>query len=134
MVNSTRTVSDTKTENIRVQTESFFLPDRSNISDPYFFFAYRIRITNEGGEPARLVSRHWIITDSLGHVEEVRGPGVVGEQPRLEPGQSHEYTSSCPLHTQFGTMSGAYRMERDDGSFFEAEIGEFLLCARPLLS
>lgn len=92
-----------------------------------YFFAYTIHISNEGQQPARLVSRHWIITDANGHVEEVRGEGVVGDKPRLEPSQSFEYTSGCPLATPVGSMRGYYRMVRDDGSSFEVVIPEFLL-------
>lgn len=118
-------MSDTLTRSIRVRTETFFVPERSNQKDNLYHFGYRIRITNEGAEPAQLIGRHWIITNGLGEVEEVRGPGVVGEQPRLKPGETFEYTSSCPLHTRCGNMRGTYRMVREDGSSFHAEVGPF---------
>ena len=86
-----------------------------------------MRITNDGVAPVRLRSRHWIITDGEGEVQEVKGPGVVGAQPRLEPGQAFEYTSSCPLPTPVGTMHGTYQMQWDDGSGFDAQIAAFSL-------
>jgi ApaG protein len=94
-----------------------------------YFFAYRITITNVGDAPARLMSRHWIITDGSGRVEHVKGPGVVGEQPRLEPGAGFQYTSFCPLPTPVGTMEGSYQMVRDDGREFDAQIAPFTLAA-----
>lgn len=121
----TVTKSDTLTEAIRVRTESFFVPEESDQRSGYYHFGYRIRITNEGDAPARLISRHWIISDGLGRIEEVKGLGVVGKQPRLEPGQTHEYQSCCPLYTRFGTMRGTYHLRRDDGSMFDVDVGEF---------
>jgi ApaG protein len=112
---------------IDVEAQGFYVADRSSPQQGYYFFAYRIRISNRGQEPARLVSRHWIISDGNGHVEEVRGEGVVGEQPRLSPGEAFEYTSFCPLPTPMGSMQGSYQMIRDDGSGFEAEIPAFTL-------
>lgn len=88
---------------------------------------YKVRITNIGTEGVQLVSRHWIITDANGHVEEVRGPGVVGYQPTLEPGESFEYTSGCPLKTPFGSMHGTYQMVTRGGDHFDAEIAPFAL-------
>jgi ApaG protein len=123
----TLTKSNTLTHKIRVQTESFYVPERSDPRNLLYFFAYRIRITNEGPSPVRLTSRHWIITDGHGQVEEVRGAGVVGEQPRLAPGETFEYTSACPLRTRFGSMRGAYQMVREDKLTFDAEIGQFNL-------
>ncbi|GMV99520.1 MAG: hypothetical protein AMXMBFR84_06590 [Candidatus Hydrogenedentota bacterium] len=120
-------MSDTVTQSIRVITESFYVPDRSNPSEHRFFFAYRIQIINEGDEPAKLVRRHWVITDALGEEKEVKGEGVVGEQPYIEPGRHFEYMSACPLHTSYGTMEGAYTMRRDDGAEFEVDIGAFEL-------
>lgn len=90
-------------------------------------FAYTITISNESAQTAQLQTRHWIITDGRGTVEEVRGDGVVGEQPRLHPGQSFQYTSGCVLTTPIGTMHGTYRMWRDDGSYFDAVIAPFSL-------
>ena len=92
-----------------------------------YVWSYTIRITNEGAAPAKLLSRHWIITDALGKLEEVRGPGVVGEQPHLGPGETFQYTSGCMLVTARGSMRGTYQMVRDDGSGFDAEIARFAL-------
>jgi ApaG protein len=92
-----------------------------------FMFGYRIRISNEGSEPAKLLARHWIIIDSHGRRRDVEGDGVIGQQPRIEPGQTFEYTSQCPLTTSWGTMEGTYRMTRDDGEEFEARVGRFYL-------
>ena len=119
--------SETVTDGIRVRVQSFYVPERSAPQRDFYYFAYQIRISNEGPAPARLVSRHWIITDGNGAVEEVRGPGVVGETPRLEQGESFEYTSSCPLPTPLGSMHGSYHMVRDDGRKFDAEIAPFAL-------
>src|SRR5262245_43077769 len=106
--------SEAITRGIRVYVRSRHVPERSRPHLSEWLFAYTIRITNEGPIRAQLISRHWIITDANGSVEEVRGPGVVGQQPILEPGQSFEYTSSCPLKTPFGSMRGTYQMVADD--------------------
>ncbi|HRK35876.1 MAG TPA: Co2+/Mg2+ efflux protein ApaG [Candidatus Hydrogenedentes bacterium] len=127
------TTSDRLTEQVRVQTQSYFEPEQSDQRAGYYHFGYRIRISNHGDIPARLISRHWIITDGLGRVEEVKGEGVVGKQPRLKPGDSFEYESCCPLYTRHGTMRGVYHMRRDDGSMFDVEIGAFTLW-QPALS
>jgi ApaG protein len=92
-----------------------------------YVFAYTVRIANEGAEPAQLRSRHWIITDASGKVEEVRGPGVVGRQPLLRPGEHFDYTSGCVLETPRGEMRGSYQMLRSDGGAFDATIAPFLL-------
>jgi ApaG protein len=120
-------MSDTTTRGIRVQVESFYDEDRSSPQESYYFFAYQVRISNEGEERAQIISREWIITDANGEVQRVQGPGVVGEQPVLAPGEDFEYTSFCPLATPVGTMHGFYRMVRPDGSSFEAEIAPFSL-------
>jgi ApaG protein len=120
-------VSVTTTSGIRVQVISQFLPERSSPREGQFLFAYTITIANTGDETAQLLSRHWIITDAEGEVQEVRGAGVVGEQPVLEPGDAYEYTSGCPLDTPFGSMEGSYQMVREDGSHFDAEIERFEL-------
>jgi ApaG protein len=125
------TTSTARTHNILVQVESTFLPERSSPLRRHFFFSYRIRIANEGDTVVQLLSRHWIITDANGQVEEVVGPGVVGEQPVLAPGEAFEYTSFCPLPTPFGTMRGSYRMVSEDGDDFDVDIGEFEL-SQPL--
>jgi ApaG protein len=120
-------VSEAATKGIRVQVESRYLPDRSSPGTRQFVFAYTVTIGNDGEEPAQLMTRHWIITDGNGNVQEVRGDGVVGQQPRLDPGESYEYTSGCVLETPHGTMSGSYQMVRPSGERFDAEIAPFLL-------
>jgi ApaG protein len=119
--------SEAVTRGVRVDVESTYHEERSNPAAEEWFFSYRIRIANEGGETVRLLTRHWVITDSTGRVQEVRGPGVVGQQPRLAPGESFEYTSFCPLKTSFGTMQGSYQMITDSGETFDAEIAPFAL-------
>ena len=101
---------------IQVEVEPSYVPERSNPGESYYFFAYRIRITNLGTRVTQLVSRHWIITDGQGRVHEVKGPGVVGEQPVLEPGESFEYTSFCPLPTPTGNMRGTFQMMDHSGA------------------
>ena len=120
-------MSDTTTRGVRVQVRSSYLPERSSPRDSHYFFGYRIRISNVGEETVQLLSRHWIITDSDGKVEEVQGPGVVGEQPVIEPGESFEYSSFCPLPTPIGSMHGTYQMVTSGGSPFDAEIAPFSL-------
>jgi ApaG protein len=120
-------MSDTTTNGIRVQVASFYVEERSDPENGRYFFAYRVKISNTGTETARLVSREWIITDADGNEERVEGPGVVGEQPVLLPGESFEYTSFCPLPTPVGTMHGTYWMVRPDGNSFEAAIAPFSL-------
>jgi ApaG protein len=117
------------TEGIRVRVQSHYLADQSSPRDDRYVFAYTIIISNEGACTAQLRTRHWIITDGRGTVEEVRGDGVVGEQPRLAPGQTFQYTSGCVLRTPIGTMHGTYRMWRDDGSYFDAQIAAFSLAS-----
>ena len=111
----------------RVDVTPRFLPDQSAPAQGLFVFAYTITITNTGGMPAQLLSRHWIITDANSQIQEVRGPGVVGEQPTLEPKQSFEYTSGTALATSVGTMRGTYQMLAEDGTRFDADIPEFTL-------
>lgn len=113
------------TRGISVEVESEWLPERSD--GETFFFAYHIRIANEGSETVQLVSRHWIITDADADVETVTGAGVVGEFPILAPGQSFRYTSFCPLRTSMGTMQGTYTMRTRAGETFEVEIPAFTL-------
>ena len=120
-------MSDTTTHGVRVEVRSAYLPERSSPGDSQYLFAYRIRITNAGEETVQLLSRHWIITDGDGRTEHVRGPGVVGEQPVLEPGGSFEYTSFCPLPTPIGSMHGSYQMVAAGGGRFDAEIAPFSL-------
>ena len=120
-------VSDTVTEGIRVHAIARFLRDQSDPSDSKYVFAYRITISNEGTKRARLLSRHWVIINGNGDREEVRGPGVVGKTPNLTPGDDFEYTSFCPLDTEWGTMEGTFRMQREDGTTFDAVVGRFFL-------
>ena len=110
-----------------IQTQVNYLPEQSDEAGNRFVFSYTITITNLGHTSAKLISRHWIITDALNHVQEVRGQGVVGEQPLLKPSQSFEYTSGTVLTTQVGTMRGSYQMQAEDGTQFEVEIPQFVL-------
>ena len=121
--------SSAETDGIRVRVQSHYQADQSSPREDRYVFTYTITISNEGVRPAQLRTRHWIITDGRGSVEEVRGDGVVGEQPRLAPGQSFQYTSGCELSTPIGTMHGTYRMWRDDGACFDAVIAPFSLAA-----
>jgi ApaG protein len=120
-------VSEAVTQGIRISVRSAFVPERSNPRDNYFLFTYEVTIANDGERPARLLTRHWIITDAAGEVQEVEGDGVVGETPYLEPGDSFTYTSFCPLRTETGTMEGSYGMVRPDGERFDAVIPTFTL-------
>ncbi len=113
--------------NIRVEVVTAYLEVQSDPQDKRFVFAYTITIRNEGQAPARLLTRHWIITDSNGNVKEVRGDGVVGEQPYLKPGQEFRYSSGAVLETPVGTMQGSYQMVADDGRRFDAPIAPFRL-------
>lgn len=120
-------MSDTTTRGIRIQVSSFYDAERSSPQEDYYFFAYQVRITNVGMETAQLLSREWIITNANGEVQKVQGPGVVGEQPVLAPGETFEYTSFCPLNTAVGSMHGSYRMVSGRGESFDAEIAPFSL-------
>lgn len=102
-------------------------PGRSRPQSSQWFFLYTVTITNEGSDTVQLINRHWVITDGMGKVEEVVGPGVVGKQPVLAPGQSFEYTSGCPLTTPFGSMHGTYQMITQGNEQFEIEIAPFTL-------
>lgn len=117
------------TRGVRVEVESAYVPDRSSPEQGYFFFAYQVRIENVGDDVVQLVTRHWIITDANGHVEEVKGPGVVGETPVLAPGDSFTYTSACPLRTPVGAMHGTYQMvyPGEDRPGFDAVVAPFTL-------
>ena len=122
-------VSTAITAGIRVEVESTYRPERSEPALGRHLFSYTVRISNEGDRPARLVSRHWIITDARGSREEVVGEGVVGQKPRVEPGTGFEYSSFCVLPTPHGAMHGSYEMVRDDGETFQVEIAPFTLVA-----
>jgi ApaG protein len=112
---------------IRVEVTTDYVEDQSDPDNNHYVFAYTVTIRNEGSVPARLISRHWIITDSNQHVKEVRGEGVVGEQPYLRPGEGFRYTSGTMLETPVGTMRGSYQMQGDDGITFDAEVPPFTL-------
>ena len=126
--------SEAVTESIRIHTQSRYVSEQSNPKKCHYFFAYTIVISNEGAEPAQLKSRHWIIKDAKGEVDEVIGPGVVGDFPHLEKGESYEYTSFCILATPTGTMKGTYRFTRDDGEEFDVTIWEFRLVVPAMLN
>ena len=113
--------------NIQVDVETRYVEEQSNPEQNYYVFAYTITIRNKGQQAAQLLTRHWVITDSNQKVQEVRGDGVVGEQPLLKPGEQFVYTSGTMLETAVGTMKGSYQMLADDGSRFDAEIDEFVL-------
>lgn len=120
-------MNDNPAHAIQVHTRAFYLEEQSEPDNNRFVFAYTITISNEGSVPAKLLGRHWIITDANGKVEEVRGSGVVGEQPYLRPGESFRYTSGAILETAVGSMRGSYQMLADDGVNFEAPIAPFSL-------
>ena len=120
-------MEDDASYQLDIRVSARFLDDQSQPTDNRFVFAYTITIENRGSVPARLVSRHWLITDANGKVEEVRGDGVVGEQPWMRPGDSFEYTSGAVLETAVGTMRGSYQLLADDGTRFEAPIPQFTL-------
>ena len=111
----------------RIDTEPQYLPEQSDPAAGRFAFAYTITITNTGRVPAQLISRHWLIEDAHGHTEEVKGLGVVGEQPLLKPGEAFQYTSGCQLRTSHGIMHGSYFFVAVDGHRFEAPIAAFIL-------
>ena len=115
------------TREVEVSVESFFLESESDPEQNQFSFAYRVQLKNLGGETVQLLSRHWIITDSVGKVQHVKGPGVVGEQPVLKPGTSYEYTSGSRLESPMGTMEGTYQMVTDEGENFDIRIPMFTL-------
>src|SRR5271163_1428281 len=123
-------MSDAVTNSIRVEVLSRHSPENSRPLQDEWVFQYTVRITNQGSDTVQLLSRHWIITDALEHVEEVRGPGVVGEQPVLAPGESFKYSSWCSLKTPTGIMRGSYRMARVGGTQFDIDIAPFALKAR----
>ncbi len=116
-----------ETRAIEVTVKPFYLEEQSEPDSSHFVFAYQIRIQNNGADTVQLLNRYWQITDGLGRMQEVRGPGVVGEQPVLAPGEGFEYTSGCPLKTPTGIMVGTYEMETLDGERFDVEIPPFSL-------
>ena len=119
--------SEATTRGVHVRVEPQYDPERSDPAQDRWFFLYTVTITNQGEETVQLLRRHWIITDGEGQVEEVRGPGVVGDQPVLRAGESYRYTSGCPLPTSFGFMHGTYQMVTANGDEFDAEVAQFEL-------
>ena len=122
-----------KQNRIQIHVTPLYLEEHSSPESNYYVFAYTVLMQNCGDIAAKLLTRHWIITDSNGKTEEVRGPGVIGEQPRLMPGDSFEYTSSAVLQTPMGTMTGSYQMRNDDGDLFDAMIPTFTLSAKVVI-
>lgn len=112
---------------VEVQVKTMYVPAESRPDQAYYFFAYRITVKNLSSEKVQLMSRHWIITDGHGHLEEVKGPGVIGQQPEIAPGKEFQYESACPLTTPCGSMRGTYQMKSADGANFDIEIPEFYL-------
>lgn len=125
--------SEAVTEGIRIEVTPEYIPQQSYPDKKEYLFAYCVVITNEGDKWAKLVSRHWIIINADGDVEEVEGPGVVGHTPELTPGESFEYTSFCPLNTNWGTMEGTFKMARENGDTFDAKIERFYLFVPELI-
>lgn len=120
-------MSTATTRGLTVDVEPRYHPERSDPSRRQWFFSYTVTVANAGSQPVQLLRRHWVITTADGREQHVRGPGVVGEQPRLEPGERFTYTSFCPLDTSLGAMHGSYEMAYDDGTTFEAAIAPFTL-------
>jgi ApaG protein len=124
---SSATPYEKVTRDIAVSVRPFYLEDQSSPDEDRFVWAYRVNIENRGQETVQLLRRHWRITDKLGRLQEVKGPGVIGEQPVLKPGESFEYTSGCPLPTPSGIMAGSYQMTTSGGEHFDIEIPAFSL-------
>ena len=120
-------MSEAEQNKIQVEVETRYIEEQSNPEQNFYVFAYTITIQNKGEQAAQLLTRHWVITDSNQKIQEVRGDGVVGEQPLLKPGEQFVYTSGTMLETSVGTMKGSYQMLADDGSHFDATIEEFVL-------
>lgn len=126
-------MSDTRTHNIQIEVETNYIEAQSDPSNDRYVFSYTITISNMGAQAATLLSRHWVITDANGQTQEVRGEGVVGEQPHIKPNQGFQYTSGTVLETPVGSMRGTYLMVDDDGTNFDAEIPMFTLCVPHIL-
>ncbi|MBU0602624.1 MAG: Co2+/Mg2+ efflux protein ApaG [Gammaproteobacteria bacterium] len=120
-------MAEAKKYEITVAVQTHYIEDQSNPEDSRFVFAYTVSLTNTGTVPAQLISRHWIIRDAADAEQQVRGLGVIGQQPLIKPGDKFEYTSGCALNTPVGTMRGSYQMVADDGTQFNADIPEFTL-------
>jgi len=127
-------VTNTLTRGVRVIVAPRYVPEQSEPSRSHYLFSYQVTIRNDGDETVQLLSRHWIITNGEGKTEEVRGPGVIGFQPKLEPGEQFQYTSGCPLTTPVGTMHGSYQMVTDGGDNFDALIEPFRLAVPRVLN
>ena len=127
-------MSTCETQGVKVTARPTFLPDQSQPDQSRWVWSYQITVANEGDESVQLVDRHWIITDAGGEIEEVRGEGVIGQQPVLSPGEEFAYESFCPLSTDFGFMRGSYGMMKGDGARFEATIAPFVLLLPALLN
>ena len=127
------TSSEAVTRGLRIAVRACYSAEHSKPEVGRWFFVYTIRLSNEGSEKLQLLSRHWLINDGTGSTEEVRGPGVVGEQPELAPGKAYEYMSGCPMPTDWGTMEGHFVMQREDGETFEAQVGRFFLASNTRL-
>lgn len=119
--------SEAETHGVRVRVEARYSAGHSKPDQSLWFFLYTVRILNESADTCQLLSRHWVIRNGAGEMEEVRGPGVVGQKPVLEPGDCFEYTSGCPLDTPFGSMEGSYEMVTEGGTPFEARVARFEL-------
>ncbi|HET7921999.1 MAG TPA: Co2+/Mg2+ efflux protein ApaG [Gammaproteobacteria bacterium] len=126
-------MSETPSNDIRVDVETAYVAEQSDPAQNRFVFAYTITIRNQGAVPAKLLTRHWLITDANGKVQEVRGDGVVGEQPHLKPGEGFRYSSGAVLETPVGAMQGAYQMLSDQGQHFDAPIAPFRLAVPGML-
>lgn len=118
-----------KPQRIHIEVDSEFVPDQSDMSQQRFVFAYHVTISNEGDRPAQLISRHWVITDGNERVQEVRGEGVIGEQPTINPGERFQYSSGAVLETPVGSMHGSYEMVDEQGEMFHAQIPIFTLAS-----
>jgi len=129
MSKNASTLQSDVSESIQIDVETLYVESESDPDKNRFMFAYTITIRNVGDTPARLLTRHWVIRDANGKVQEVQGDGVVGEQPHLKPGEGFQYTSGTMLETSMGTMGGSYQMVTDDGAEFQAPIDDFLLSA-----
>ncbi len=127
-------MSNTLTKGVRIIVQPRYVPEQSEPAESQYLFAYHITIRNEGTETVQLLSRHWVITNGEGKVDEVRGPGVVGYQPTLKSGEEFQYTSGCPLGTPVGTMHGSFQMTTENGAQFDAIIDAFRLAVPSALN
>ncbi len=127
-------MSNTLTRGVRITVQPRYVVEQSEPAKAHYLFAYHVTIRNEGETTVQLISRHWVITDGEGKVEEVRGPGVVGYQPKLPPGEQFQYTSGCPLATPVGTMHGSYQMLTENDETFDAQIEPFRLAVPRMLN